>query len=184
MMNFLSFGSVFSFSFGWFTPPGSGSAFWMQIRIRIQEANQMRIQYRSGSETLLNLIFSLFLGGGADFSVIEGGLDGNGRWCSENCISPGLEDDLQQYEYIKTKKNLFWQTEDKCLITNKRAFYQCWGSGPFSWIRIQKFWPVRIWLPKGAYYQSVNDIFSHQHFQYFSFSANHEKNFRTFGHTA
>jgi hypothetical protein len=35
--------------------------------------------------------------------------------------------------------------------------------------------------PKGASYLSEKVIFSQQHFQYFSFSPNHEKNFRTFG---
>jgi hypothetical protein len=41
-MDFLSFGSVFSLSFGCFTPTGSGSGFRMRIRIRIQKTNRMR----------------------------------------------------------------------------------------------------------------------------------------------
>jgi hypothetical protein len=63
------------------------------------------------------------------------------------------------------------------------------GSGPFCRIRTFLSDPDPEILtgsgsvsPKGAYYKSVKVIFSQQHFQYFSFSQNHEKNFRTFGH--
>jgi hypothetical protein len=43
MMNFMTFGFVFSLNFDRFYTPGSGSAF----RMRIQEANRMRIRIRN-----------------------------------------------------------------------------------------------------------------------------------------
>jgi hypothetical protein len=58
------------------------------------------------------------------------------------------------------------------------------GSGPFLSDPDSEILPgslIRIRPPKGAYCQSEKAIFSHKHFQYFSFSANHEINFRAFG---